>query len=99
MSDRQDERIHRGTIADRTEWHIDKSISVGHMVSTLALAGALMGFVFSTNTKVEMVGVRLDAVEQRVTREVARQAEDMAAIRTSLQRLEDKLDRAVERDQ
>lgn len=87
------ERHRSGSRHDRKEWHIDKSISVGHMVSTLALAGALMGFVFSTNTKVEMVSVRMDSVEQRVTREVARTAEDMALIRQSLQRLEDKLDR------
>ena len=88
-----EERVNRGTQEDRREWHIDKSISVGHMVSTLALAGALMGFVFSTNTKVEMVTVRMDGLEQRITREVQRQADDMALIRVSLQRLEDKLDR------
>lgn len=91
-----DERQYRGSIEDRKEWHIDKSISVGHMVSTLALAGALMGFVFSTNTKVEMVTVRMDGLEQRITREVQRQADDMALIRVSLQRLEDKIDRQNE---
>ena len=94
----RDERSRNGSVDDRQEWHIDKSISVGHMVSTLALAGALMGFVFSTNTKVETVQVRVDAIEHRMTRGEIRQADDMAIIRASLSRLEDKLDRAVERD-
>lgn len=93
-----DERVRVGSRDDRQEWHIDKSISVGHMVSTIALAGALMGFVFSTNTKVETVQVRVDSIEHRMSRGEIRQADDMAIIRTSLSRLEDKLDRAAERD-
>ena len=94
----RDERSRNGSADDRQEWHIDKSISVGHMVSTMALAGALAGFVFSTNTKVEVVSSRVEFVEQRVARSETRQADDMAIIRASLRRLEDKLDRAVERD-
>lgn len=80
------------------EWHIDPTVSVGHIVSTILLAGAIAGFVFSTNTKVEMLAVRMDSTEQRINREAQRSAEDMTAIRIGLQRLEDKVDRIGERD-
>lgn len=94
MSSQHEERQKQGTYYDRQhDWHVDKSISVGHLISTVALAGALAGFVFSTNTKVELANMRMDGLEQRINREVARQADDMSSIRMSLQRLEDKIDR------
>lgn len=93
-----EERVTEGTREDRQEWHIDKSISVGHMVSTMTLAAALLGFVFSMNTKVETVSIRIDAIEERVTRNDARQAQDMAVIQSGQRRLEDKMDRIIERN-
>jgi hypothetical protein len=95
----EDQRQTQGTIDDRdNKFHVDKSISVGHMVSTLALAGALAGFVFSTNTKVETVAIRVNNIEQRVERDAARQVQDMGLLRDQLSRMEDKLDRVIERE-
>lgn len=103
MSDKQEEyeeRVNRGTVADRRDdpWHIDKSVSVGHIISTIMLAGAMAGFVFSTNTKVEMLAVRMDATEERLTRDNARHNQDVSSINVALQRLEDKVDRLIERE-
>lgn len=95
----EDERHTPGTADDReNKFHVDKSISVGHMVSTLALAGALAGFVFSTNTKVETVAIRVNAIEQRVEREAVRQVQDMGLLRDQLSRMENKIDRVIERE-
>lgn len=87
-----------GTIADRS-WHFDKSISVGHMISTLTLAGALLGFVFSANTKVETLAIRMSGLESRLEREMVRHTQDVALIRDQLHRMESKLDRVIEREQ
>lgn len=74
-------------------WHIEKSVSVGHLLTTLAL---LAGFVVSwaqMNTRIETQNVQIQAVDAKLEREIVRQAEDMQAVRSSLMRIEDRLER------
>ena len=78
------------------KWEIDKSVSIGHIISTLALIGGLVGVWGNMNTKVETQAVRIDSIEQRVDREAARQRQDMERIHQSLNRIEDRLERLAE---
>lgn len=78
------------------KWHVDRSISVGHIISTITLL-ILMGASWSgMNTRIETQSVRIDSVESRIDRETARQQQDMATIRQSLNRIEDRLERLAE---
>lgn len=77
----------------RGDWHIDKSISVGHMVTTLALVGMLVASWSQMNTRIETQGVQIEAIDKRIDRENVRQAEEMRQIRQSLNRIEDRLER------
>lgn len=77
----------------RGDWHIDKSISVGHMVTTLALVGMLVATWSQMNTRIETQGVQIEAIDKRIDRENVRQAEEMRQIRQSLNRIEDRLER------
>lgn len=78
------------------KWHIDRSISVGHIISTISLL-ILIGAAYSNmNTRIETQSVRIDSVEQRIDRETQRQQQDMATIRQSLNRIEDRLERLSE---
>jgi len=79
------------------KWQIDKTVSVGHIVSSILLAGALVTVWSNMNTKIETQGVRIDAVENRIDREAQRAREDMAQIRDSLNRIEDRLERLAEK--
>lgn len=78
------------------EWQIDRSISVGHILTTLALVASLVGVWSTMNTKIETQAVRISAVESRIDREAERQRQDMAQIRESLNRIEDRLERLAE---
>ena len=97
MSDRQEERENIGTIDDRT-WHFDKSISMGHIVSTIMLAGAVAGFMFSQNTKIETLSVRLNNNTGLIERQQRHHDQDITLIRDQLLRMESKLDRVIERE-
>lgn len=74
-------------------WAIDKTVSVGHIISTIGLIVLLIAAWSNMTTKVETQGVRIDAVEQRINREADRQRQDMDQIRQSLNRIEDRLER------
>lgn len=77
-------------------WEIDKTVSVGHIVSTIGLIVLLFTAWANMSTKVETQAVRIDGVEQRIDREAARQRQDMEQIRQSLNRIEDRLERLSE---
>jgi len=79
------------------EWQIDKTVSIGHIVSSILLATALVTVWSNMNTKIETQGVRINAVESRIDREAQRQREDMAQIRESLNRIEDRLERITDK--
>jgi len=77
----------------RGDWHIDKSISVGHMATTIAVIAMLIGTWAQMNTRIETQAVQIQAIDKRIDREGARQAEEMRQIRQSLMRIEDRLER------
>lgn len=77
-------------------WAIDKTVSVGHIASTIGLIMLLITAWSNMTTKVETQAVRIDGVEQRIDREAARQRQDMEQIRQSLNRIEDRLERLAE---
>lgn len=78
------------------KWQIDKSISVGHIISTISLL-ILIGASWSgMNTRIETQSVRIDGVESRIDRETLRAQQDMSQIRQSLNRIEDRLERLSE---
>ena len=78
-------------------FHIDRSVSVGHIVTTLALIGSLVVFALRTETKIEINAARIEATEKRIDRETLRTASEIEAIRASQIRMEDKIDRIIER--
>jgi hypothetical protein len=81
---------------DPTKFHLDKSISVGHLVTTGMLIVALIGGMVTTDRRIERNSVLIEALAQRQEREVQRQAADISLMRDQLTRIEDKLDRQIE---
>jgi hypothetical protein len=85
------------------KFHIDKSISYGHIITTLTLVVALIGGLITTDRRIEdnrdeieKNSLRIAASEARVQREVDRQAADRQQMQSQMQRIEDKLDRVIE---
>ena len=51
----------------RNDWHIDKTVSIGHMISTVVVLVTGVMYIDSIDTKVEKQGVKIEALEARVT--------------------------------
>ena len=79
------------------EWHIDKRVSVGHLITTLMLAGAIFAWAVKQDQRLTRIEERSAIGEQRLDREISRTANDLSLIRQSLLRMEDRLERAIER--
>ena len=79
------------------KWSLDRSVSIGHIMSTITLL-ILVGASWSElSTRIETQNVRINAIESRMDREAQRQREDMAQIRESLNRIEDRLERIADK--
>ena len=78
-------------------WHISKTVNIGHIISTVLLAGTLavgwmnMSEQVSSNAQAIQHQADINALEQKHL------AEFKDEIRTRLQRIDDKLERLIER--
>jgi len=83
---------------NKRHWHIKPEVSVGHMISTIALAGSL---IVGWNNMSDRV-VRMEERTNQVQKENSRQNERMEGLQNGidrkLERLDTKLDRLIERE-
>ena len=50
----------------RNDWHIDKTVLIGHMISTVVVLVTGVMYIDSIDTKVEKQGVQIEAIQQQV---------------------------------
>lgn len=79
-------------------WHLTKSVSIAHILSTLVLAGALIGYAMMQDQRLTRLEERSVMLDARIDREVTRTADDLSVIRQSLARLEDRMERLMQRN-
>lgn len=79
-------------------WHLSKSVSIAHIATTVLLVGGIFGYIIKQDQRITRVEERQAVVDQRMDREVSRTAEDLALIRQSLQRMEDRMERLMDRE-
>lgn len=81
----------------KQNWHLEKTVSVSHILTTLAAVGtlAVMGSKFDTRLSlVEQLVAAQHAVDNRQDRDAAASRE---VVRQQLRDISDKLDRLIER--
>lgn len=78
-------------------WHVKKEVSVGHIVTTFLLA--VSGIYWAANTEHAIMSNAkgLEQVDIRIDRLEIRQEKSLDEIKSSLQRIEDKLDRKADK--
>ena len=74
---------------------LTKSLSVGHIVTTVALVVGGFTFIYDLRESVAIQTFQLDSVEKRLERVVARTDDQFGEIMDHLVRLEEKLDAMV----
>lgn len=80
----------------RRHWHLDKSVSVGHLITTLSLAAAVFMWAMKMETRIsllEQTSVRQLEVDKQQDRNLETQA---SGTRDDLRLINAKLDRIIE---
>lgn len=78
-------------------WHLKKEIQLGHLITTLTIAATAMLYVAALERRIALVEHQ---VQQQGARDAAQDAvnrDALAELKSSLLRMEDKLDRALEK--
>lgn len=78
-------------------WHLRKEISVGHILTTLTVAGAAFLWMAELEKRVERNAVMVQAIGERVTRTEDRTERQLERIHNALVRIEAKLDDKVDK--
>ena len=74
---------------------INRSLSVGHIITTIGLVIGGFAFIYDLRESVAIQAFQLDSVEKRLERVVARTDDQFGEIMDHLVRLEEKLDAMV----
>jgi len=74
---------------------INKSLSVGHIITTIGLVIGGFAFIYDLRESVAIQAFQLETVEDRLERVVARTDDQFGEIMDHLIRLEEKLDAIV----
>ena len=73
------------------KWHLDKRVSVGHLITTLAMVGAAALWMLRIEGRIDLVDLRDLQTERRIEQmELSRQSSDAEIIRR-LERIQDML--------
>ena len=81
----------------RNDWHIDKTVSIGHMISTVVVLVTGVMYIDSIDTKVEKQGVKIEAIQQQVHQQRSDTKDMLLHIRDDMKRINNKLDRLIEK--
>ena len=74
---------------------LNRSLSIGHIVTTVALIVGGFTFIYDLRESVAIQAFQLENVEDRLERVVARTDDQFEDIIASLRRLEEKLDAII----
>jgi len=78
-------------------FHIERSISFGHILTTMTLIVGATIFFVRQETQIEVLKATVSALEIRMDRETSRTDNALAEIRVTFRRIEDKIDRKADR--
>ena len=75
--------------------HIQKGISIGHLVTTIGLIIGGFTFIYDLREQLAIADVRIESLESRLERVVERTDDQFGAIMDNLLRLEEKIDKVL----
>jgi hypothetical protein len=84
-------------LIDDRGWHLDRRVSVGHIVTTLAVAVSLVIWLNDIDKRISVLEEIAQQHAERFDRTEKRWEQELINVRRMLERIEDKLDRKVDR--
>ena len=73
-------------------FQLSKGVSIGHVITTLALAAGMMGFACDLRESIAILQFKGETTEQRLERAIERTDNSFDEIKALLTRLEEKVD-------
>lgn len=83
--------------AEHHDWHIVKSINVGDVLTTLAIAGTAFIWLSSVESRVATLSTQVENIKASQAAQTESLRREMTYLRGSVDKLNDKLDRLIER--
>ena len=80
----------------KANWHLDKTISVGHLVSTLVIAVSVFSWAMTLDKRVEQNSLAIAHLKEQQATEQKRIQELRQEIKQDLRDINTKLDRLIE---
>jgi ribosomal 30S subunit maturation factor RimM len=81
-----------------TSWHLDKRVNVGHILTTLSLAGMMVAWSMGIETRIAKQSVLIEQNAKQIEQSELRHAQSIDNVMTVINRIDDKLDRLIERN-
>lgn len=78
-------------------WHIKKEIQLGHLLTTLTIAVSVILYISKLEQRIALIEAQVSAQRDRDDRQDRTTGEAMSLLRAQLERMENKLDRVLER--
>lgn len=78
-------------------WHIKKEIQLGHLLTTLTIAVSVVLYVSKLEQRIALIEAQVSAQRDRDDRQDKNTGEAMSLLRAQLERMENKIDRVLER--
>ena len=82
---------------ERRQWHLDKTVSIGHIISTLIIALSVFSWAMVIEKRIEQNAQSIKFLTQNQKRIESHVDSTRQEIRQDLQAINSKLDRLIER--
>ena len=79
-------------------WHLSRSISLSHMLTTVALVVSGVIYVGDIDTKVEKQGVQIESMQREISQQRDDTKEMFDTLRDDMKGIDKKLDRLIDRE-
>ena len=81
----------------KEHWHLDKRVNVGHLLTTIIIAGSM--FIWASNMESRIATISADVENLKDNQAIQTESlrREISYLRGSVDKLNDKLDRLIER--
>ena len=93
MSDKE----YQGDERRDTSWHLDKRVNVGHLLTTLSLAGVMIVWAMGLETRIAKQSVLIEQNAKQIEQSEQRHTDSISSMMRVINRIDDKIDRLIER--
>lgn len=82
---------------EQEHWHLDKRLNVGHLLTTIVIAGSMFMWASNMESRIATITADVENIESNQANQTEALRREISYLRGSVDKLNDKLDRLIER--